>query len=82
MKTTIDIADSLLTAARATAAREGTTVRALVEEGLRRVLPAHGRKARFRLRDSSFRKGRGLQAHVREGSWAAVRELIYEGRGG
>ncbi len=82
MKTTIDIADSLLGEAKATAAREGTTVRALVEEGLRHVLPAHGRRPRFRLRDASFRRGSGLQPGVREGAWAALRELIYDGHGG
>jgi hypothetical protein len=82
MKTTIDIADNLLRAAKETAGREGTTVRALVEEGLRRVLPAHGKRAPFHLRETSFRRGRGLQPQVREGSWAAIRELAYEGRGG
>ncbi len=38
MKTTIEIADSLLEEARAKATREGTTLRAVVEEGLRAVL--------------------------------------------
>ena len=38
MKTTIDIADGLFDAAKAKAQRDGTTLRAIVEDGLRRVL--------------------------------------------
>jgi hypothetical protein len=41
MKTTIDIADGLLLEARDRARSQGTTLRALVEEGLRRVLSEH-----------------------------------------
>ncbi len=81
MKTTVEIADSLLSAAKRVAEREGTTVRALIEQGLRRVLDERQRREPFALRRASFR-GRGLQADVREGSWDRIRERIYEGRGG
>jgi hypothetical protein len=80
MRITIDIADALIEAACRLAAREGATVRALVEEGLRRVLADRDARARFRLRGASFR-GQGLQPEVREGSWERMRERIYQGRG-
>ena len=38
MKTTIDVADSLLEEARQIAARDHTTLRELVQEGLRKVI--------------------------------------------
>lgn len=82
MKTTIEIADALLDQARATAAREGVTVRSLVEEGLREVLARRrARRARFRLRDASFH-GNGLQSGVDLADWNAVVAEIYGGRGG
>ena len=82
MKTTIDIADSVLEAAKATASREGTTLRALVEEGLRSVLGKRKVKAApFRLRDGSF-KGKGLQPGVDFSDWESIRSLMYGDRGG
>ena len=81
MKTTVEISDALADEAKALAAREKTTLRALIEAGLRQVLRDRHRKARFRLRDASFR-GRGLQAGFREGDWQRIREAAYEGRGG
>lgn len=81
MKTTVEIADPLLDAARVTAAKEGTTVRALIEEALRRLLQDRKARRGFRLRKASFR-GQGLQPGMREGDWEQLRELIYEGRGG
>jgi len=80
MKTTIEIAEALLREAKRIAAKDRTTVRALLEEGLRRALEEHRKKPRFRLRDVSYGQG-GLQADVREGSWEQLRDLIYEGRG-
>ena len=81
MKTTVDIAEPILTEARQLAATEGTTLRELVEEGLRRVLGERRRRRPFTLPDASF-GGRGLQPGIREGDWASVRERAYEGRGG
>lgn len=45
MKTTIDIADALFAEAKAQAQKEGVTLRALVEEGLRDVLRRRGAAA-------------------------------------
>jgi Arc/MetJ family transcription regulator len=81
MKTTIEIADALLTDAKRVAAREGVTVRSLVEQGLRRVLEERRRSVPgFKLRKASV-KGRGLQPGVQGASFDRLRELAYEGRG-
>lgn len=78
MKTTIDIADSVLTAARKLAASEGTTLRALVEAGLRQAVADRGKHvAPFRLRRASYR-GRGLRPEVKDRSWEQVREMAYD----
>jgi ribosomal protein L34 len=80
MKTTIEIADSLLEAARQVASQEKSTVRALVEEGLRKVIEERKRSLGFKLRRATF-KGRGLQPHVTGATWEQLRELIYQGQG-
>lgn len=80
MKTTIEISDGLLRQAKALAQREGTTVRALVEAGLRTVLKEQRARPKFALRDASF-KGRGLSPELQEGRWDEIREAIYQGRG-
>jgi hypothetical protein len=81
MKTTIEIADAVLGRAKRAAAREHTTVRALVEEGLRRVLDDPRRAGGFRLRKASV-GGRGLRPEVGDGHWDRIRSIIYEDRGG
>jgi hypothetical protein len=81
MKTTLDISDPLLRDARKIAARERTTLRALVEEGLRQVVTDKTRRRTFRLRKASF-KGRGLRPEWRDASWERLRDAAYEGRGG
>jgi hypothetical protein len=81
MKTTLEVSAPLLEAAKALAARERTTLRALVEEGLRIVLERKKKERPFRLRDATF-KGKGLHPDVAGRRWADVRDAIYEGRGG
>ena len=81
MKTTLDISDPLLREARKLAARERTTLRALVEQGLRRVVAEKRRQPAFRLRKASFR-GRGLRPELKDVGWERLRELAYEDRGG
>lgn len=80
MKTTIEISDDLARLAKAHAARENVTLRSLVERGLRMALRADSDRERFVPRDASV-GGRGLQPPHREGDWARIRELAYEGRG-
>ena len=81
MKTTLDIPDPLLQEARKLAARERTTLRALVEQGLRQVVAEKKRRPAFRLRKASF-KGRGLQPELSDAGWDRLRDLAYAGRGG
>jgi len=84
MKTTLDVSTPLLEEAKAVAARERTTLRALVEEGLRAVLARKRSSRQFRLRDASFKGGRGLHPDfAARGGWSRLREAAYdEGRGG
>ena len=81
MKTTVEIPDALLIEAKQLAASQHTTVRALIEQGLQRVLVERKGHAVHRLRQASF-AGEGLQPDVRDGTWERLRELAYEGRGG
>jgi hypothetical protein len=81
MKTTIDISDPLLSAARKIAARDGTTLRELVEQGLRRVVADKKEKRPFKLRDASFKGGKGLQPEFAGAVWDEIRRAIYEGHG-
>jgi hypothetical protein len=82
MKTTIDIADPILRAAKKVAERDGTTLRALVEQGLRRVVTERKKQTGFKLRDASFKGGTGLTPEMQGADWDKFLEVIYEGRGG
>ena len=80
MKTTVEIPDALLAAARRVAARDGLTLRQLVEEGLRRVVGDRRKDQPYRMRRAAFR-GQGLQPGLADASWERIRDLSYEGRG-
>ena len=81
MKTTVEISDALAEAAKKAAAEEKTTLRALIEAGLQKVLGERQRGRSFRLREASF-GGRGLQPEFRGVDWERLREAAYGERGG
>lgn len=81
MKTTIDIPDALLAEAQELARRERTTLKALTQEGLRKVIAEKkAKKKPFKLRDCSV-GGDGLTDEFKNASWEQIRDAIYEGRG-
>ena len=80
MKTTVELPDSLLREAKRIALRERTTVRALIERGLRGVVSDRRPAARFTLRTAGFR-GDGLVAGRSLRDWAVIRDLSYSERG-
>ncbi len=82
MKTTVHIPDALLAEAQALAAKEKTTLKELIAEGLRHVVTERQKpKKPYVLQDLSF--GDPNDPWPLEGkSWDEIRALIYEDRGG
>lgn len=82
MKTTIEISDPLLERAKRLAARDSTTLRELVEAGLRHVVAERAARAEpFQLRDARV-EGQGLSPEFAGATWDEIRRASYEGRGG
>ena len=82
MKTTVEIPDPLFRQVKAYAAKEGTSVKAVIERALRQMMQTRKRPTKpFKLKDCSV-GGQGLQDGVDLADWASIRSLIYEGRGG
>ncbi|HEV2383199.1 MAG TPA: DUF2191 domain-containing protein [Terriglobia bacterium] len=75
---TVQIPASLLEQAKHLAAREHTTMRALIEEGLRPILADREGARPFKLRKASF-KGNGLQPGLASTSWQQIRHASYGG---
>jgi len=77
VKTTIDVPDALLAEARELARRERTTVRALVADGLRRVLDERAIERDEPPPEPVFRGRLGVRPGVDLGDWDALREVTY-----
>jgi hypothetical protein len=80
MKTTVEIAEDLFARTREVARREGITLRALIEEGLRAALAQRAQKAPYRWLDLSV-AGEGLAPEIAAGTWEPLRDRIYAGQG-
>lgn len=77
MKTTVNLPDELLRQAQELAREQGTTLRALIETGLRTMVEKHGRQSRFVLSDAGV-DGQGLQPEFRGAGWEQLRDAAYE----
>ena len=79
MKTTVEIHDALLARAKRHARENGTTLRSVIEEGLRRTLDAPKVQEPYRWPDLSVGNP-GDPDPLAEYSWEELRDLIYEDR--
>lgn len=79
MKTTVDISDALLSEAKRAAREDGTTLKSLIEEGLRAVLGRRADARRYTLPDASV-GGSGLRRDVRDATWEDIRAAAYGDR--
>ncbi|ADP81905.1 DUF2191 domain-containing protein [Pseudofrankia inefficax] len=76
--TTVDLPDALVREAQDVARAEGTTLRALLEDGLRAVLARRRSATRFELPDASM-EGNGLRPVFRDADWEDLRAASYGG---
>ena len=81
MKTTLEIADSLLRRMKALAKKQNLTLKELTEEGLEMVLRARSRRKPYKAKPVVF-NGKGRSPEFRDASWSSLRDAAYQGRGG
>jgi len=74
IKTTIDIADNLLSRAKRKAGDLGVTLKELTEEGLELVLEKKSRRAAKTLRLVTFGRKSGAPVSL---DWDRIRDLVY-----
>jgi len=79
MKSTFDINDALLARAKRHARKTGKPLRALVEEGLRRVLEDTSSQTSYKLPDCAVGR-QGAPDPLEHYSWQDLRDEIYGGR--
>jgi Bacterial antitoxin of type II TA system, VapB len=77
IKTTVNLPDELVREAQELARRERTTLRELIETGLRTVVKQRSSDSPFVLADASV-GGRGLRPAFRGASWEQIRDTIYD----
>lgn len=80
MKTTVELPDPLLAQARRFADAHGMTMKALIEQGLRKVMAEQQTSRPFKLRDGSV-AGNGVTPEFQGASWEQIRDPLYEGHG-
>jgi hypothetical protein len=78
MKTTIEIRDDLLVRAKRLAKRTGRPLRAVIEDGLRRVLTDAPKRPAYKLQDRSVGEP-GRTDPLEAFSWQELRDEIYTG---
>ena len=71
MKTTIEISEALFLEAKRQAAKNGTTLRALIEQGLKQALKDSVQASTHQPRDGRV-KGKGLTREAQTAGWRAV----------
>ncbi len=80
MKTTVEIDDELLRRAKIRAAEQGSTLRSVLEDALRRLLNEHHeRSSGYRMADRSVH-GRRISSEFLPWHWDKVADLVYEDR--
>ena len=77
MKTTVNLPDELVREAQELARRERTTLRELIETGLRTVVKQRAGRSDFVLADASV-DGGGLRPEFRGAPWEQIRDAIYD----
>ncbi|MFT4099717.1 MAG: hypothetical protein QM674_01530 [Burkholderiaceae bacterium] len=77
IKTTVELPDALFAQAKRHAKARNTTMKALIEEGLRTAMAEKAESPPFRLRDGSFHGQGGLAPAFRGAGWEQIRDAIY-----